>query len=123
MVPSGADCTVSIRYRANGPQDDFVFGLAWHRVDGVHVGGHNTELDGLRPRVLDGDGVVRCRYDRVDLAPGEYLLDVAVHAADGLAYDYWRDAARVLITAPRDWPGSWAPPHRWGSDAGVWEDE
>jgi len=122
LVPSGADCTVAIRYRVHRPQRDFVFGIAWHRADGTHVGGHNTEIDGLRPGRLEGGGQVRCHYERLDLAPGEYLLDVAVHAADGLAYDYWCDAARVLLTASRDWPGVWAPPHRWEGDEGIWRD-
>ena len=29
--------------------------------------------------------------------------------ADGLAYDYWCDAARVRVTSPVDWPGSVGP--------------
>lgn len=121
LVPSGADCEVAIRYRAQRDVTDFVFGIAWHRADGTHVAGHNTDLDGLRPRRLAGDGVVRCRYPRLELAAGEYLLDVAIHAAGGLAYDYWCDAARAVVTARRDWPGVWAPQHRWEADDGLWE--
>jgi hypothetical protein len=48
-------------------------------------------------------------------------VDVAVHARDGLAYDYWCDAVRIRVTAGVDWPGVWAPPHRWERDGSPWE--
>ncbi len=120
LVPSGADCTVHLRYRAAKPVEDFVFGIAWHRRDGSQVGGHNTQIDGLRAERLEGDGEVRCRYPALHLAPGEYVLDVAVHRRDGLAYDYWCQAASVTVTAPVEWPGVWAPPHMWESDDPLW---
>jgi hypothetical protein len=121
LVPSGAPCAVHIRYRVHRPVEDFVFGVAWQRLDGTAVGGHNTALDGLRPRRLADDGEVRCRYDALALAPGAYQLDAAVHRSDGLAYDYWCDAARVRVTSAVDWPGIWAPPHRWEGEGPLWE--
>jgi ABC-type polysaccharide/polyol phosphate transport system ATPase subunit len=121
LVPSGAPCTVHIRYRVHHGVDDFVFGIGWQRVDGAVVGGHNTDLDGLRPRRLEVDGEVRCHYDALELAPGDYQLDAAVHRADGLAYDYWCDAARVRVTSAVDWPGIWAPRHRWQGEGPEWE--
>lgn len=123
VIPSGSDCTVHVRYRVHRPVEDFVFGLGWHRADGATVGGHNTDLDGLRAGRLERDGEVRCRYPVLDLAPGDYLLDVAVHARDGLAYDYWCQAAKLRVTAPVEWPGVWAPEHRWDADGPVWEEE
>ena len=121
LIPSGAPCTVHVRYRVHRPVDDFVFGIAWQRADGAAVGGHNTDLDGLRPRRLEGDGEMLCHYDALDLAPGDYQLDAAVHRADGLAYDYWCDAAKVRVTSKVDWPGVWAPAHRWSGDGPEWE--
>ena len=113
VVPSGADCQVELRYVVREPVTDAVFGIAWHRADGAHVAGHNTTMDGLGAFELTRHGSMRCRYRSLDLAPGEYLLDVAVHAPDGLAYDYWREAARVRVTAATDWPGVWTAPHGW----------
>jgi lipopolysaccharide transport system ATP-binding protein len=120
LLPSGAPCTVHIGYRVHRPVTDFVFGIAWQRVGGPLAGGHNTELDGLVPDRLAADGEVRCSYDALALAPGDYQLDVAVHAADGLAYDYWCDAVRLRVTAPVAWPGVWAPRHRWEGDGPEW---
>jgi ABC-2 type transport system ATP-binding protein/lipopolysaccharide transport system ATP-binding protein len=105
------------------PVEDFVFGLAWHRADGTQVAGHNTELDGFKPLRLESDGEVSCVYDALELSPGEYLVDAAVHARDGLAYDYWRDALRVRITAAVEWPGVWAPRHTWESCGPAWDPE
>jgi len=123
LIPSGSPCRLRIRYRVKRPVEDFVFGIAWHRIDGVLVGGHNTDLDGLVPRKLAADGEVSCIYNSLQLAPGDYLLDVAVHARDGLAYDYWRDAVRVRVTSAVEWPGVWAPPHRWEFQGPEWESE
>jgi len=122
VLPSGADATVHIRYAVKHPVEDFVFGIAWHRTDGTMVAGHNTWIDGIQPGKLAADGEVRCRYPRLDLAAGEYVLDVAIHAVDGLAYDYWCRVAKLSVTAPVDWPGIWAPPHRWETDSVEWEE-
>jgi ABC-2 type transport system ATP-binding protein/lipopolysaccharide transport system ATP-binding protein len=113
LLASGEPCTVRIRYRVHRTVDDVVFGIAWHRADGAHVSGHNTALDGLDKWRLGSAGEVCCDYGTLALAPGEYVIDAAVHARGGLAYDYWRDALRVRVTSAVAWPGVWAPAHRW----------
>jgi lipopolysaccharide transport system ATP-binding protein len=123
LLASGEPCMLRISYRVHRPVEDFVFGLAWHRADGTHVSGHNTALSGLAPRRLAADGEVRCLYDALALAPGEYVVDAAVHARDGLAYDYWCDALRVRVTSEVGWPGIWAPQLRWHSNGPNWEPE
>lgn len=122
LIPMGSPCRLSIRYKVRRAVEDFVFGVAWHRADGTQISGHNTDLAGLVPRRLARDGEMSCVYDSLQLAPGEYLVDVAVHARDGLAYDYWCDAARVRVTSSVEWPGVWAPPLRWESSGPEWKD-
>ncbi|MCP4895437.1 MAG: ABC transporter ATP-binding protein [bacterium] len=121
IVPNGVGCSVQINYSVNREVRDFVFGVAWHRLDGAHITGHNTDIDRVKTGDLERQGSVRCRYPKIDLAPGEYVLDVAIHAADGLAYDYWCQAVRVRVTAPIEWPGVWTPDHNWESDGGEFE--
>jgi ABC-type polysaccharide/polyol phosphate transport system ATPase subunit len=121
MVSGGSPCQLCIRYSVHRPVEDFVFGVAWHRSDGTQVSGHNTDLAGLEPRRLASDGSVCCVYDSLQLAPGEYLVDVAVHARNGLAYDYWCDALKVCVTSEVEWPGVWSPPHQWQSAGPEWE--
>ena len=120
LLPSGGPCRVCIRYKVHRPVEDFVFGIAWHRADGTLVSGHNTELAGLEPRELAEDGEVTCVYPSLELAPGEYVVDAAVHASEGLAYDYRCDVLRVRVTSAVEWPGVWAPSHRWESSGPGW---
>jgi ABC-type polysaccharide/polyol phosphate transport system ATPase subunit len=121
LVPGGSACWLCIDYRVHNPVEDFVFGVAWHRSDGTQVSGHNTDLAGFVPARLDTDGKVCCAYDSLELAPGEYLVDVAVHARNGLAYDYWCDALTLRVTSDTDWPGIWSPAVRWRSDGPDWK--
>ena len=121
LIPGGTACRLLIRYRAHQTIEDFVVGVAWHRADGTLVAGHNTDLDGLAPRCLEGEGEVSCAYPTLDLAPGDYLVDVALHAKGGAAYDYWCDAVRLRVTSRVEWPGVWAPSHRWESDGELFE--
>jgi ABC-type polysaccharide/polyol phosphate transport system ATPase subunit len=120
LLPSGGPCRLHIRYRVHRAVEDFVFGVAWHRPDGTLVSGHNTELGGLASRLLAEDGEISCAYNALELAPGEYHLDVAVHTREGLAYDYWCDALRVRVTSDVEWPGVWAPTHHWESSGPDW---
>jgi ABC-type polysaccharide/polyol phosphate transport system ATPase subunit len=120
LVATGSAVDVAVRYRVARPLTDFVFGIAWHAEDGTLVGGHNTDLDGLQPTRLEGEGEVVCVYDAVPLAAGRYTIDAAIHARDGLAYDYWCKAATVRVTAPSSWPGVWAASHRWSGPGGLW---
>ncbi len=113
LLSSGAAAEVRISYVVHRPVDDVVFGIAWHGEDGTLVSGHNTDLDGLDAGGLKGRGQVSCVYQDLPLAAGIYSLDVAIHARDGMAYDYWCRAADLRVTAPIQWPGVWAPGHRW----------
>jgi ABC-type polysaccharide/polyol phosphate transport system ATPase subunit len=113
LLPGGAAAEVCVSYEVHRPVDDVVFGIAWHGEDGTLVSGHNTDLDGLDAGRLTGRGQVSCVYEDVPLAAGAYSLDVAIHAKDGMAYDYWCRAADLRVTAPIQWPGVWAPGHRW----------
>jgi hypothetical protein len=70
---------------------------------------------------LQRDGHVTCCYEALQLAAGDYLIDVAIHASDGTAYDYWCGAASVTVTTPVAWPGVWAPPHRWQGEGPEWQ--
>jgi len=120
LVAGCNPCCLRIRYSVHKPAEDFVFGIAWHRSDGTQVSGHNTDLAGFEPLRLAADGEVCCEYDSLQLAPGEYLVDVAIHARNGLAYDYWCDALKVRVTSEVEWPGVWSPPHRWRSIGPEW---
>jgi hypothetical protein len=102
--------------------DDFVFGVMVSTPRGETVWGTNTDLEDFRPRRLAGDATVRLACPELRLAPGEYLLDVAVHSRDGVAYDYWSHALAFTVTAPQRAAGVYLPRHGWEFAGGVgWE--
>ena len=86
------------------------------------VWGTNTDLEGFRPDRLEGAVRVRVECPELLLAPGEYLLDVAVHTRDGAPYDYRRKVLSFSVTAPHEGVGVYRPHHRWSLHGAVrWE--
>lgn len=113
LLSSGEAAAIRIAYTVRQPQEDFVFGVAIHREDGSNVFGTNTELDGWRPERLAGSGEMSLEFPRLELAPGQYLVDAAVHSRAGLAYDYACEVTSFTVSAPVGWPGCYAPRHQW----------
>jgi ABC-type polysaccharide/polyol phosphate transport system ATPase subunit len=113
LLSSGEPAAIRLAYQAHEAQEDFVFGISVQREDGTHVFGTNTDLDGWRPEKLAGQGEMRIEFPSLELAPGRYLVDAAVHRKAGLAYDYACEVLSFTVGAPVPWAGSYAPRHRW----------
>jgi lipopolysaccharide transport system ATP-binding protein len=113
LLSSGESATLRIAYTVRVAQEDFVFGVAINREDGTHVFGANTEMDGWRPEHLAGSGEMLLDFPHLELAPGRYLVDAAVHSKAGLAYDYACEVTSFTVSAPVGWPGCYAPRHQW----------
>jgi len=123
-VESGEDVVFEIHARSDKPLDDFVFGIAVSTPRGLEVWGTNTDLDGYLPGLLQGKATVRLAFPSLRLGPGEYLVDVAVHAKDGAPYDYQKQALTFTVTAPRGGIGVYFPEHAWEIEGGVdWQTE
>jgi ABC-type polysaccharide/polyol phosphate transport system ATPase subunit len=116
---SGEPVAFEISARAHRAQDDFVFGVAVSTPRGVEVWGTNTDLDGFRPERFEGVARVRLTAPALRLAPGEYLVDVAVHARDGAPYDYRRKLLSFSVTSPERGVGVYFPEHRWDFEGGL----
>ncbi|HLF56073.1 MAG TPA: ABC transporter ATP-binding protein [Thermoanaerobaculia bacterium] len=116
---AGDEVVFEIDAVAHAPQDDFVFGVAVSTPRGVEVWGTNTELGGFRPRRFAGAARVRLVCPELRLAPGDYLVDVAVHARDGAPYDYRRKLLGFSVTSEERGVGVYFPRHRWEFGPGV----
>lgn len=116
---TGEEVTVEIAATPARPLRDFVFGIGLFTPEDVCVHGSNTEIDGLVPARFDAPARVRVTLARCDLAPGTYLIDVAVHARNGTPYDYWRGACRFRVDSARTEAGLWVPERAWGAEGGV----
>jgi ABC-type polysaccharide/polyol phosphate transport system ATPase subunit len=123
-VRSGEAVRLAMDVRALAPLSDFVFGFAVSTVSGTVVFGSNTALEGFAPDELAGDSTVTLEIASLDLAPGIYSVDAAVHGRDGAPYDYRRDLLRFEVEAERAVGGVWNPPRRWSFSGGVrWKSE
>lgn len=118
-LTSGEPVAFEIEVEAAEPLEDFVFGVAVSTPRGAEVWGTNTDLAGLEPRRLEGSGRVRLVCPSLRLGPGEYLVDVAVHAEDGTPYDYRRKMFAFSVIARDRGVGVYFPEHRWEVTGGV----
>ncbi len=121
---TGDTVTFEISARAHRELEDFVFGIAIQTPRGGECWGTNTDLEGFVPGHLEqGPATVRIRCPDFRLAPGEYMVDVAVHARDGSPYDYRRQLASFSVTSPVQSVGTYVPEHEWRFSHSVEWDE
>jgi lipopolysaccharide transport system ATP-binding protein len=118
-LQTGDRAVFEIHARAAQPLADFVFGIAVNTPRGFECWGTNTDLLGYVPGRLAGEVVVRVTCPALRLAPGEYTVDVAVHARDGAPYDYLRRALEFTVTAAARGVGVYFPEHRWDFDGDL----
>jgi len=119
-LTSGDAVVFEIEVRAARRFSDFVFGIALSTPRGVECWGTNTDLDGFVPaRLEQGRVTVRLSCPVLRLAPGEYLVDVAVHARDGTPYDYRRRFLAFTVTSRERGVGVYFPRHAWSFSEGV----
>ena len=112
-IASGAPARLEMEVAASSPLSDFVFGFGISTVAGATVFGSNTGIDGLVAGELVGRATALLDFPSLDLAPGVYSVDAAIHARDGSPYDYRRDVLRFEVTADRASAGVWNPERRW----------
>ena len=115
----GQPATLEMTVRAQEPLSDFVFGFQIATVAGTVVFGSNTSTDGFAPDSLSGSARIQLALPSVDLAPGVYTLDAAVHSGNGAPYDYRTDVLRFEVTTDSRAAGIWSPPRRWEFSGGI----
>jgi ABC-2 type transport system ATP-binding protein/lipopolysaccharide transport system ATP-binding protein len=110
--------TVRIHWRANEPVEWPIFSFAVDSESGQHLStaGMQGRVEGLGP--FHGAGTVDYRIDRLPLAPGGYVLNVAAHDPTGHSVVDRLDSATTLWVRPGhrvvpgllDLGGSWGVP-------------
>ncbi|MGZ5432162.1 MAG: ABC transporter ATP-binding protein [Thermoanaerobaculia bacterium] len=118
-VGAGTPVIVDLDVDVRVPQDDFVFGIGIYHADGTCVYGTNTDVEGYAPQQIDGRVRVRFAIASLDLVAGTYRVDVAVHTRNGRAFDYRRNALRVVVGSRIHDTGVYRPQHEWRFDGPV----
>jgi ABC-type polysaccharide/polyol phosphate transport system ATPase subunit len=123
-LTSGEPAIFEIRAEAGQELDDFAFGIGIFTPRGVECWGVNTHIGGYVPERLAGETTVRLVCPSLRLAPGEYLLDVAVHARDGYPYDYHRRYLSFTMTSREAGVGIYFPEFEWKFDEAIsWKED
>jgi lipopolysaccharide transport system ATP-binding protein len=118
-LSAGEPAVLEMTVLAERPLSDFVLGFRIATVSGAVVLATNTRLEGLEAGSLSGEGRAALSFPALDLAPGVYSLDAAVHARDGAPYDERYDVLRFEVTSERAGSGVWSPPRRWEFSGGI----
>ena len=118
-LESGEPAVFEIRARADRPLADFVFGVAVSTPRGLECWGTNTDLAGFVPETFEGEATVRLVCPALRLAPGDYVVDAAVHSRDGAPYDYQRRVLSFTVSSRERGVGVYFPEHGWEFSGGV----
>jgi lipopolysaccharide transport system ATP-binding protein len=99
----------------DGEVHDPIIGVTIHRAaDGVVCYDTSTESSGLRLGTVGGALGVELEFERLDLLPGDYLVDVGVYRADWeFAYDFHWQAYPLKVVGSQSDKGVFRPPHHW----------
>ncbi|HMO02173.1 MAG TPA: ABC transporter ATP-binding protein [Oligoflexia bacterium] len=103
---------IKIIYKQNEIVDDYHFGIAIRRNDGLMVFGTNTLIEG-QTIIIKNDGVITIELKDFSLLEGSYLLDVAVHRSDGYPYDYHSAVLHFAVRSEKPRIGVCAPILTW----------
>lgn len=104
---------ITMQYEVKEPVKDAVFGIGIFRTDGVQCYGTNTRLDKLDDFDLNESGKVVLSMQKVNLLPGEYILDIAIESEIGIPVDYYKDAARFEVYSDIEDVGVVRISHTW----------
>jgi lipopolysaccharide transport system ATP-binding protein len=114
-LTSGRALRISLRLAAHAAIDDPIVGVAIHRAsDGLICYDTSTQSSGLSLGTVRGEVGVELEFERLDLLPGEYLVDVGVYRPDWeFAYDFHWQAYPLKVVGSQSDKGVFRPPHRW----------
>ena len=120
VFPTGGFMRVELDYVVNAQAQDFVFGLAFNRADGLSLASPNTKTGGLRmdSTAPGTQGTVSYTISSLELLAASYKLSVTVYNSTlNQPFDHIEDAVsfRVLDDKGRlgmvDLRGGWNDSH------------
>lgn len=113
---TGDEMVIELAYTAHEPIRQPEIGFSIFRDDDLQISGTNNRVTGFDIPVIDGDGVLRYRIERLSLLPGTYEVSAAIQ--DDLlpqAYDFHVRAYSFRVQAghTNESQGVVALPARW----------
>jgi len=116
-MTSGGPLEVSfvVRTAPDRPVVAPIVGLTISRaLDGIGCYDTNTVNDGLAVQQIAGERRFTLRFERLDLIPGEYFIDVGAYEREWrYAYDYHWHVHPLRVVGSSSDGGVFRPPHCW----------
>lgn len=113
-VKAGEALKVEIDYHNAQRMAAAIFSVSISQAQGRKCLDVNTQDTGMGAVLLRDRGTLRLILDRVDLATGDYFVDVGIYEPNwNHAYDYHWQAYPLMLYAPDVSTGILAPPLRW----------
>lgn len=114
MIFSGDALGVTLGYHAKSSVSSPVFAVSISKKDGTPCLDTNTLMARVDVPDLNGRGEILFEIDRLELAAGNYFLDVGIFESDWKhAYDYHWHAYPFTVEGAPAHKGILAPPCRW----------
>jgi lipopolysaccharide transport system ATP-binding protein len=117
-IESGGRLSVTLKLSTRTPIADPIVSIAIRRrADDTLCCELDTRTSGVSLGRLESTSTVTLAFDRLDLAPGEHVIDVGLYSADWeTVYDYhWHNYA-LHVSGPGGVKGALRPPHGWEVD-------
>jgi lipopolysaccharide transport system ATP-binding protein len=113
-LATGGGLTLELCYNAHERVRSPQFTVTLDTFEGETVAEFSTASLAAGTPALDGRGTIALDLERLDLAPGEYYVEVGAYPVDwGHTYDYHWRAHRLRVTGSPRVKGVLLPPHRW----------
>ncbi|MBN1289061.1 MAG: ABC transporter ATP-binding protein [Actinobacteria bacterium] len=90
-IKTGDPMKVRVRFKANDPVDDPVFGFSLDDYRGFAAYGTNTALRGLELGRVSTEGEIEFDMSSLPMLDGRYMVSVACHSRDGNTVYHWLD--------------------------------
>jgi ABC-type polysaccharide/polyol phosphate transport system ATPase subunit len=98
IVECGTSITIEVEFQAHQEIDEAVYGIAIYGEDGVRCYGTNSLIDRLGTRRISrGINLFNIELKQMNLLPGTYTVDIAIHPRDGEPYEYLSKACRFTV--------------------------
>jgi ABC-type polysaccharide/polyol phosphate transport system ATPase subunit len=116
---TGEDIILQIHYNVFKKIDNAVFGIGIFRGDGLLCYGTNTRIDNISDITLEQNGICEIVLSKVNLLPGEYIMDIAIECDMGIPVDYFKSAFSIEMYSSIDDIGLMRIDHTWNILKGV----
>ncbi len=97
---TGAPFTVRIHYQTRRRIERPLFGVAIHRLDGLHLSGPNTGTSHYPIEAIEGSGTIDYHVDSLPLLAGTYLFSAAIYDHTGMCPFDHHDRSYVFQVRP-----------------------